>query len=166
MVFSMTQTGGRLPVNGRYYKYPFAETLNYACVAVFKLDYGETYLKDFDKNKLVYLSPIKRERENTGRIVLKAKESYVIVPSCEIAGTTGDVYISIYLSKSMREVDCRRVFHPEDKNEAKDQILPRFIPEENEKLAARAPIWKKQLCKEMLPYMMTGEDEAAVESSD
>ena len=94
----MQQTGGRLPVGGKYFKYPFSETLNYACVAVFKLDYGETYLKNFDKDKLVYISPIKRERENTGRLTLKAKENYVIVTSCEIAGTTGEVYLSIYLN--------------------------------------------------------------------
>jgi len=43
----------------------------------------------------------------------------------------------------MRDIDCRRVFLPDDKNEAKDNILPRFIPEENEKVAARTPIWKK-----------------------
>lgn len=50
MMFSMTQTGGRLPVNGKYFDYPFIETMHYACVAVFKLPFGEKYLKKFDKN--------------------------------------------------------------------------------------------------------------------
>jgi hypothetical protein len=27
MMFSMSQMGGRLPVNGQYFKYPFSETL-------------------------------------------------------------------------------------------------------------------------------------------
>jgi len=67
LVFSLQQTGGRLPVNGKYFEYPFAETLSYACAAVFKLDFGQEVLTEFDKNKLVYLSPIKRERENPGR---------------------------------------------------------------------------------------------------
>lgn len=37
IMFSLAQPGGRLPVNGRYFDYPFAETLKYGCVAVFKL---------------------------------------------------------------------------------------------------------------------------------
>jgi hypothetical protein len=37
IMISMTQTGGRLPVKGQYYDYPFAETLNYGAVGVFKL---------------------------------------------------------------------------------------------------------------------------------
>jgi hypothetical protein len=35
------------------------------------LDYGEKYLKAFDRNKAVLISPIKREKENTGRIKLQ-----------------------------------------------------------------------------------------------
>jgi len=49
------------------------------------------------------------------------------------------------------------VFHPNDKNESKDEILPYFIPEEAEK-AQVAPTWKLELVREMLPYMMTEED--------
>jgi len=44
VMFSLTQVGGRLPVNGRYFTYPFAETLKYNNVSVWKLDKGETYL--------------------------------------------------------------------------------------------------------------------------
>lgn len=40
VMFSLTQVGGRLPQNGQYYKYPFAETLHYAAVGVFKLAEG------------------------------------------------------------------------------------------------------------------------------
>lgn len=86
IMFSMQQTGGRLPVNGQYFEYPFAETLIYAQASVWHLGYGERYLKSFDKNKKTYLSPIKRERENAGRCHLKGGETYVIIPSAEIPG--------------------------------------------------------------------------------
>jgi hypothetical protein len=166
VMFSLSQTGGRLPVNGKYSNYPFAETLNYACMGVFKVPYGEKYLKAFDKNQLAFLSPIKRERENSGRVKLKGGETYIFVPSCEMAGTVGEFHISMYIDCAMRDVLCRRVFHPTDKNEANDIILPSFIPEENEKSSSRAPIWKKQLCKDMLPYMMTDEDTGMIDSTD
>ena len=97
-MFSMSQTGGRLPVNGEYFKYPFAETLLYACCAVFQLDYGKRYLEEFDRHKIRYLSPIKRERENSGRCKLSGGETYVIIPATEIPGMTGDVYLSIYFN--------------------------------------------------------------------
>ena len=67
----------------------------------------------------------------------------------------------------MRDVEVKRVFHPLDKNEAKDNVLPYFIPEEAEKLAGNAPAWKLELVREMLPYMMTDEDKGAPpDSSD
>lgn len=97
MVFSLQQLGGRLPVNGEYYKYPFIETLQYACVSVFHMGIGDKYLKAFDRSKLSFLSPIKRERENTGRCELKGGEKYVIVPACEVPDTEGDFYVSIYI---------------------------------------------------------------------
>lgn len=65
----MSQTGGRLPrKKGEYFDYPFMETLLYANVAVFQLAPDENYLKAFDKDKIVMMSPIKCERENTGRL--------------------------------------------------------------------------------------------------
>ena len=45
MMFSMSQTGGRLPVNGQYFAYPFKETLNFANVSVFELNDDESYLE-------------------------------------------------------------------------------------------------------------------------
>lgn len=36
--------------------------------------------------------------------------------------------------------------------------MPKFIPEEAEKVQV-APTWKLELVREMLPYMMTEEDE-------
>lgn len=36
--------------------------------------------------------------------------------------------------------------------------MPHFIPEEAEKIQV-APTWKLELIREMLPYMMTEEDE-------
>lgn len=102
MLVSMSQTGGRLPLKKggqkRYYKYPFAETLNYACLAIFKVEPNASHLTEFDKNRLVYLSPVKRERENSGRVRLKGGQTYIMVPSCEVAGTLGDVFINIYIN--------------------------------------------------------------------
>ena len=138
----MTQTGGRLPVNGKYFNYPFIETMKYANVAVFKLDYGKHYLEKFDRSKITFLSHIKRERENSGRCKLSKGETYVIVCSTEFAGDTGDFYLSFYIDKPLRDTEIKRVFHPEDKNTNKDDVLPKFIPEEAEKLSANAPAWK------------------------
>lgn len=171
MMFSMTQLGGRLPMfsdRGEpiYFDYPFAETLHYANVSVFRLQFGDKYLKAFDKNSKVYISPIKRERENSGRVSLKGGETYVIVPSTEMPGITGEVFISIYINQFARDVEIKRIFHPADKNEGKDEILPYFIPEEAEKAGASCPSWKLELCREMLPYMMTDEDTGGVQSSD
>ena len=50
------------------------------------------------------------------------------------------------------------MFHPDDYNEAQDNVLPIFIPEEAEKLQSRTPNWKLQLVKESLKFMITDED--------
>ena len=90
--------------------YPFAETLKYACLAIFKLDPGEEHLSKFDKNKICYLSPIKRERENSGRVRLSANTTYIIVPATEMPEMEGEVYISLYFNLLMREMDMKRVW--------------------------------------------------------
>jgi len=166
LMFSVTQAGGRLPQDGQYYTYPFPETLHYAAVGVFKLAPGETHLSCFDKDRLVYMSPIKREKEISGRCKLEAGESYVIVPSTELAKKKGKFFLSVYINQRLRDVYAKRVFHPLDKNTAKDEVLPFFIPEEAEKLASQAPLWKIQLVKESLKYMMTDEDGGALVDSD
>jgi len=130
----MTQTGGRLPVDGKYFDYPFIETLQYANVAIFKLDNNEKYLKLFDKDKIVSMSPIKRERENSGRAQLKRGQKYVIVCSTEFGGFEGDIFMSIYVNQRLRDVAIKRVFHPQDLNKGKEEVLPCLIPEEAEKL--------------------------------
>ena len=162
MLVSMSQTGGRLPQKSmgknEYHKYPFVETLNYACLAVFKVEPHDKYLKHFDRQKLVYLSPVKRERENSGRVKLQGGQTYVMVPSCEVAGTLGDVFINIYINQPLRDCLIKRVFHPKDKNLAKEEVLPKFIPEEAEKVQV-APTWKLELVREMLPFMMNEDDE-------
>jgi hypothetical protein len=71
IMFSLTQVGGRLPINGKYFNYPFSETLRYNNVSVWKLNEGETHLKSFDKDRIVFISPIRSEEENCGRLVLK-----------------------------------------------------------------------------------------------
>ena len=43
------------------------------------------------------MSPIKRERENSGRVKLDPNETYIIVPACELKGTIGDFHLSIYV---------------------------------------------------------------------
>ena len=167
LMFSMTQTGGRLPKAKRTYsEYPFAETMHYACASVFHLEYGKRHLDHFDRNKLTLLTPVKRERENSGRCHLKGGETYVIVPCTELPNKEGEFYVSIYVDQPLRDVEIKRVFHPNDSNPNKEKVLPLFIPEESEKISARAPTWKIQLCKESLPYMMTDEDTGAVQSSD
>ena len=86
----MAQLGAKLYVNGRYFKHPIQEILNYANVAVFNLPRGLIYLDAYDQNKMIYQSPIKRERENFGRCELKAGQTYVIVCSSEVEGVLGE----------------------------------------------------------------------------
>jgi hypothetical protein len=70
----------------------------------------------------------------------------------------------------MRDVEIKRVFHPNDSQgkevAKKDGVLPLFIPEESEKISARAPTWKIQLCKDSLKYMITDENAGDMQSSD
>jgi len=157
-MFSVSQTGGRLPKTGTYYDYPFVETLHYANAAVFELAPGQEYLQAFDKSALHLMTPIKRERENSGRCLLKGGKSYVIVPSTEIAKKKGVFYLSAYFNQRLRDVEIKRIFHPLDTNTKDDQVLPNFIPEEAEKSIDKTPLWKIQLVKESLRYMMTDED--------
>jgi len=158
LLFAMQQTGGRLPVNGKYHDYPFKEVLNFANVSVFRLEEGQQYLDKFNKKAVEFISPVKRERENAGRLMLKAGQSYVIIPSCETPDTTGEVYLSLYCKCELRDIDIKRVFHPDDRNIANDEILPSLIPEEAEKLNVAAPTWKLELVRESLPYIIGSED--------
>jgi len=169
LMFSMTQVGGRLPIDGQYSEYPFPDQLRYAAVACFEIKEGQNAMKAqngtclgfFDKERLVYLSPIKRERENSGRCTLKGGKQYVIVCSTEMPKVKGRFFLSVYFNQALRDVNIKRVFHPADTNSANDQVLPFFIPEEAEKLVAQTPVWKIKLVKESLKYMMTDEDEGA-----
>jgi len=163
VVASLHQDGGRLPENGKYFDYPFAETLDYNCLAVFRLDFGERLLKEFSRQKIVYLSPIKREVDNSGRFKLKGGETYIIVPSNELPGVTGQFYLSIYVNKPYRELEVKRVFAPSDRNTAKDEHLPYFIPEEMEK-ATSTPAWELELVRESLDYVMQDDDNQAMSS--
>mmetsp|Transcript_6750 Transcript_6750/g.10855 ORF Transcript_6750/g.10855 Transcript_6750/m.10855 type:complete len:163 (-) Transcript_6750:375-863(-) len=160
---SLCQPDGRLPRDGQYHAYPFTKIMNNTCASVFELKKGEEYLEYFDKESLVYLTPIKRERENQGRFKLKAGRRYVIVASCEVEGKTGDLYLSLYFNQALRDMDLKRVFHPVDKRKGKDEILPQLIPEEAEKLVNQTPFWKIQLVKESLAFMMSDEDEGDIQ---
>ena len=92
-------------------------------------------IDNFDTKALKFLSPIKRERENSGRCKLEACKGYVIVCSSELEDKRGEFYLSVYYNQNLRDVQCKRVFHPEDKQASKEQVLPYFIPEEAEKLS-------------------------------
>lgn len=158
VMLSLTQLGGRLPVDGKYSVYPFSEQLHYGAVAIFEIDQGQSHLAEFDKNKLRFMSPIKRERENSGRCVLQEGKSYAIVCSTELEGKTGDFYLNIYFNQALRDVQLKRIFHPDDNMKDKEQVLPYYIPEESEKLSNNTPLWKIQLVQESLKFMMTDED--------
>ena len=72
VVLSLTQMGGRLPLNGVYSTYPFIDQIKYSNVGVFRLPPGQETINIFDKNNLVFLGPLKRERENPAKITLEA----------------------------------------------------------------------------------------------
>lgn len=126
---------------------------------MFKLNKGETHLTAFDKDAIKYMSPIKREKENSGRCQLKKGETYVIVCATEFQQIKTDFYLSVYFDIPLRDVHLMRTFHPADKQKGKEMTLPTFIPEEAEKCATACPLWKIELVKESLPFMITDEDE-------
>jgi len=74
----------------------------------------------------------------------------VIVCSTEMAKKRGDFYLSLYFNQRLRDVEVKRVFHPNDMNSKKEHVLPSMIPEESEKHALAVPLWKIQLVKESL----------------
>ena len=104
------------------------------------------------------------EKENSGRTKLEAGKTYIIVPSLEIKNGRGEFFLSVYFNQQNRDVLCKRVFHPNDKQNGKEEVLPYFIPEEAEKLVNKTPIWKIKLVKESLKYMMTDEVQGFVDS--
>ena len=59
------------------------------------------------------MSPIKRERENSGRVQLDANETYIFVPACELKEKTGEFYLSIYVDQELRDCEIKRVY-PDD----------------------------------------------------
>lgn len=66
------------------------------------------------------MTPVKSERENTGRCQLQSGRIYVIVPSTEIAGRTGEFFLSVYFNQRLRDVKIKRIFHPKDQNTRND----------------------------------------------
>lgn len=85
----------------------------------------------------------------------------MLVCSTEKPKQKGQFYLSVYFNQRLRDVDIKRVFHPNDVNSARDEILPYLIPEEAEKMSSQTPVWKIKLVKESLKYMMTDEDKGA-----
>ena len=118
IMLSLTQTGGRLPLDGHYFTYPFKETLRNTNLAVWELPAGSdenSILETFDTKMLKLLTPIKLEKENSGRTKLEAGKIYIIVPALEIKGGRGDFFLNVYFDQKGRDVLCKRVFHPNDK---------------------------------------------------
>jgi len=99
-------------------------------------------IRTFDPNCLKYQSPIKKERENSGRCKLEGGKSYAVICPPELEGKKGDFYLSVYFNQRMRDVQFKRLFHEEDKQASKEQVLPYFIPEEAEKIMNQTPLWK------------------------
>ena len=159
VVLSLTQMGGRLPLNGVYSSYPFIDQIKYSNVGVFRLPPGQETINIFDKNNLVFLGPLKRERENPAKITLEAGQSYVVVCALEEAGKKGKFALSVYFNQTLENMDIRRVFAPGDKNADKEDVLPKLIPEEAEKMKNRVPLWKIELIRESVKFMVSGEDE-------
>jgi hypothetical protein len=76
--------------------------LRNACVALWELPDGtgeEGYLETFNKEQLRLMTPIKIEKENSGRTNLKAGKTYVIIPSLEIKGGKGDFFVNVYFNQ-------------------------------------------------------------------
>ena len=44
------------------------------------------------------MTPVKQERENSGRVKLQGGQRYIIVPSTEITGRKGQFYLSVYFN--------------------------------------------------------------------
>lgn len=73
------------------------------------------------------MSPIKRERENSGRVQLDPNETYILVPACELKGTIGEFYLSIYIDTDLRDCEIKRVYpdsYEFTKDENKNDVLP------------------------------------------
>jgi len=128
-------------------------------MSVFKVPEGTSHLTSFKKEDLVFVSPIKREKENMGRFKVKAKQTYIIVCSLENPNYRNEFNLSVYFDQALRDVEIMRVFHPDDKNKKKEECLPKLIPEEAEKLVNKMPLWKMELVKDSLQFMITDEDQ-------
>ena len=90
---------------------------------------------------------------------MEGGQTYILVAALENPGAKGKFYLSVYFDQRLIDMDIKRVFHPEDKNAAKESILPYLIPEEAEKMTKQVPVWKIMLVKESLRYIVTDEDE-------
>ena len=66
----------------------------------------------------------------------------MIVCSPEMPGSKGEFYLSVYFNLPLRDMQVKRIFHPDDKQAGKEEVLPVLIPEEAEKLVSQTPSWK------------------------
>ena len=114
VMISLCQNGGRMPIDDDYCEFPFLETFNTVNLAIFRIDDGHRYLQAFDQTKLASLSPIQHEREITARCNLYGDATYVVVPTTELPGKTGEFHLSVYVDQDLRDVEIKRVYHPLD----------------------------------------------------
>ena len=73
------------------------------------------HLDAFDKDKLKFITPIKREQENMGRFHLEKDAEYLIVCALENFRFRNEFHLSLYFDCALRDVYVKRVFHPDDK---------------------------------------------------
>jgi Ca2+-binding EF-hand superfamily protein len=97
---SLGQPDGRLI---RSLKFPFKENINPACFTIAKLEKGEKKMVKFDPTRIKKLSPLKEYREIAVDIELE-NGTYVIVPSCQNPGETGNFFMNVYF-------ECKKRMH-------------------------------------------------------
>lgn len=66
----------------------------------------------------------------------------MIVCATERKNKRGKFFLSVYFDQGLRDVEIKRVFHPDAPNTKGEAILPNFIPEEAEKIVSQTPLWK------------------------
>jgi len=49
---------------------------------------------------------------------------YIIVAAPEHPNTLGDFYLSIYVNSFLRDIEIKRVFHPNVPNDDNEEVLP------------------------------------------
>jgi len=116
---SLGQPDGRLI---RGLKFPFKENINPVCFTVARLSKGEQKLSKFDPARVVKVSAVKEYREVALELELE-NGNYVVVPSTQLPGQTGEFFLNIYFECDIPEI---KLFNADTKKEGE------IIAEEDE----------------------------------